>query len=139
MIDPDLLVPEAGTLNGRPERHRRDAPVTRDSNRLIAGEHFNARFGRWPVDSDDPAATVNDLIFNRMIDPSWSAYERAFVDKETAKTEALALCPTLRVPQTLLVVSTDEAASVDGLFERLKPLVGRLRSRSLPRQVVASR
>lgn len=99
-------------------------PMIRASNYLVAGASFARKFGRWPLPADDPAATVNDLVFNRMIDPQWSSYERSFVDKETAKLQAQHLFPGLRVPETLLVISMEDVASIDHLYDRLQPFAG---------------
>lgn len=103
---------------------KRMAPVTRAFNHLIAGTHFSATFRRWPLSPDDPRSTVNDFIFNRMIDPHWSALQLAFVDKETAKAEARRLAPDLRVPETLAVISMDAVRSCDHLLELLRPFIG---------------
>jgi len=101
-----------------------DTPMTRAFNHVVAGPHFRRRFGRWPLSSADPRATINDVIFGRMIDPYWSPLERAFVDKETAKIEAQRLCPALRLPETLGIVPMEAVHSVDALFDRLRPFVG---------------
>lgn len=100
------------------------ATMTRAANHLFAGAFFERAFGRWPLPSDDPAATVNDLIFNRMIDPRWSPLERAFVDKETAKLQAKRLFPTLCVPETLLVIPMEDVLSTDHLYTLLQPFAG---------------
>ena len=100
------------------------APMTRAFNHVIAGPHFRRRFGRWPLPAADPRSTINDVIFDRMIDPRWTPLERAFVDKETAKREAQRLSPGLRVPETRLVVAMDDVPSPEALFDRLHPFVG---------------
>ena len=99
-------------------------PMTRAFNHLIAGAHFARRFGRWPLPADAPGALINDVIFDRMIDPDWSALHRAFIDKETAKGEAKRLYPGLAAPETLLVVAMEEVGSVAPLFNMLRPFVG---------------
>ena len=99
--------------------------MTRAFNHAIAGPHFEERFKRWPRPPHDPDATINDLIFARMIDPEWSSLHRAFVDKETAKIEARRLAPGLRVPETLSVVAMDNVRSVEHLYERLRAFIGR--------------
>lgn len=103
---------------------KRYAPVTRPFNHLIAGTHFHEKFKRWPLPPEHPAATINDYIFARMIGASWSALERAFVDKATAKDEAVRLCPTIRVPETLLVIPMDDVRSADQLYRILRPFIG---------------
>ena len=104
---------------------RRRAPPTRAFNHLIAGEHFAQRFGRWPLPPRHPDALINDVIFDRMIEPEWAPFELAFVDKDTAKAQAARLAPALRIPETLAVVAMDEVASPEALFARLRPFAGK--------------
>lgn len=120
------ITPSVATPGVTPSRSaaKRPLPMTRGFNHAIAGPHFERRFGRWPLPAGDPRALINDVIFDRMIDPDWSALERAFVDKATAKHEAQRLCPTLAVPRTLGVVPMDTIASVEGLFDALHPFAG---------------
>ncbi len=98
--------------------------MTRTSNYLYAAASFERMFGRYPLPTDDAAATVNDLIFNRMIDPKWSAFERTFVDKETAKLQAKRLFPDLRIPETLLVIPMEDVRSVAQLYALIQPFAG---------------
>lgn len=98
--------------------------MTRAFNHLVAGAHFERKFGRWPLPAHDPRSLVNDVIFDRMIDPDWSSLHRSFVDKETAKTEAQRLFPGLRTPKTLLVIPIEAVASVEELFQTLRPFIG---------------
>ncbi len=102
----------------------RPAPMERGFNHLIAGGHFERKFGRWPLPPNDAAATINDLIFARMINPNWSALQRTFVDKGTAKAMATRSCPALRVPETLAVIPMAGVRSVDRLHELLRPFIG---------------
>ncbi len=102
----------------------RTAPMTRAFNHLIAGTSFARKFGRWPLPETDPAASVNDLIFGRMIDPRWSVLHRVLVDKTTAKQEALRLCPALRIPETLLEVPMEHGCSQQELYHHLEPFIG---------------
>lgn len=99
-------------------------PMTRAFNHLVAGEHFARRFRRWPVAAGDARALINDVIFDRMIDPDWSSLSRAFVDKQTAKGEAQRLAPDVLVPETLLVLPMEAIASIDQLFQLLRPYIG---------------
>ncbi|MCU6454151.1 hypothetical protein LPN01_08685 [Sphingomonas sp. A2-49] len=103
---------------------RRLAPPTRAFNHLIAGQHFDERFGRWPLPPEHPDALINDVIFAAMIEPHWTPLQLAFVDKDTAKAEATRLAPTLRMPDTLAVIPMDAVASPDDLFARLRPFAG---------------
>ena len=98
--------------------------MARAYNHLIAGTHFEQKFGRWPLPLDDPAASINDLIFGRMIDSQWSPLQRAFVDKSTAKGEAARLCPGLRVPETLEIISMESVRSLDHLHDMLGAFIG---------------
>ncbi len=99
-------------------------PMTRAFNHMIAGAVFERKFRRWPLPADDVRSLINDVIFNRMIDPQWTALQRAFVDKETAKHEARRLCPGLHVPETLLVIPIEDVGSADDLFGLLAPFIG---------------
>lgn len=100
-------------------------PTDRSDNYAAAGAHFARRFGRWPVPADHPDALINDYIFDRMIDPSWTAMERAVVDKATVKAKALELSPSVRVPDTLAIIPIDNLPSSEALFAALTPFIGR--------------
>lgn len=119
------LLPPPITRDTATER-RADAPLpmTRAFNHLIAGAVFERKFRRWPLPANDARSLVNDVIFDRMIDPDWPDLHRAFVDKESAKIEAQRLCPTVRVPETRLVIPIETVASVDHLFQLLEPFIG---------------
>ncbi|TVV75362.1 ATP-grasp fold amidoligase family protein [Sphingomonas solaris] len=121
---PGLRVADSRLSSPGWDAFRRAAPMTRAFNHLVAGVRFREKFGRWPLPPADPAATVNDLVFARMIDPCWSPLQRAFVDKETAKAQALRRAPWLRVPETLAVVAMDDVRSVEDLYARLLPFAG---------------
>lgn len=99
-------------------------PMTRAFNHVIAGAHFARRFRRWPLPAHDPRALINDVIFDRMIDPDWSVLQRAFVDKETAKAEAQRLAPGIAAPTTLAIIPIEAVASVAHLFDLLRPFIG---------------
>ncbi len=105
-------------------RTPQNLPMTRAFNHWIAGEHFARRFGRWPLPADAPDALINDVIFDRMIDPDWSPLHRAFIDKQTAKDEARRLCPDLAAPETLLVIPIEAVTSIEHLFDLLRPFIG---------------
>lgn len=117
-------LPRLGDVATATGQDRTPAPMTRAFNHYVAGVHFARKFRRWPLPAHDPRSLVNDVIFDRMIDPDWSALHRAFVDKETAKREAQRLFPEIRVPETLLVIPMETVASADDLFEMLRPFVG---------------
>jgi hypothetical protein len=98
--------------------------MTRAFNHLVAGAHFEEKFRRWPLPAHDPRALVNDVIFDRMINPNWSSLHRLFVDKQTAKIEAQRLFPDILLPETLFIIATDTIVSVEGLFQTLRPFIG---------------
>ncbi|WP_338501283.1 ATP-grasp fold amidoligase family protein [Sphingomonas kaistensis] len=97
---------------------------TRAANHAAIAPMFAQKFGRQPLPSTDPEATINDLIFARMIDPEWTALERRLVDKITAKEEAARLCPDLRVAATLATIDMAGVASPADLFDRLRGFIG---------------
>lgn len=97
---------------------------TRDANHAAVAPIFAGKFGRPPLAPTDPDASINDLIFARMIEPRWSAFERALIDKITAKAEAVRLHPGLRVAATLATIEMDRVGSPAELFDRLRPFVG---------------
>ena len=111
-------------MDGAGGEASRDVPMERSVNHAVASAHFEQKFGRRPLASDDPAATINDLIFARMIEPDWSPLHRAFVDKNTAKAQAVLLCPGLRIAETLAVVPMRTIRSVDHLHDVLQPFIG---------------
>jgi hypothetical protein len=100
------------------------ADFTRAGNHAAVAPVFARKFGRPPLPITDPGATINDLIFARMIDPDWTALERKLVDKVTAKQEALRLFPSLRIAATLAAIEMDEVHSPADLFERLGGFIG---------------
>lgn len=118
------LPPVAGAVTTAAPGVRPSVPMTRAFNHSVAGPHFARKFRRWPLPAHDPRSLINDVIFDRMIEPEWSALHRAFVDKETAKDEARRLFPDLSVPATLLVIPIAAVESVDQLFALLRPFVG---------------
>lgn len=91
------------------------------ANFAAASPIFMKKFGRMPLPPRDPDATINDLIFARMIVPRWSALERELVDKSTAKAAAARLCPGLRAPETLAVIEVEAVRSPAELFDLLRP------------------
>lgn len=102
----------------------RSSPMSRAFNYLCAGTQFAQKFQRWPLPIDDPTASINDLIFARMIEPQWSPLQRAFVDKTTAKSEAKRLCPDVHVPGTLDIISVEPLGSLNYLYDRLGRFFG---------------
>lgn len=99
--------------------------TTYSDNDLAAGAKFARRFGRWPLPPHHPDALINDVIFERMIDPAWTDIERAMVDKATAKAQAARLSPTLRIPDTLGIIPIAGVPSKEALFAALQPFIGK--------------
>jgi len=79
---------------------------------------------RLPRRVDDPAASLNDVIFQRMVRDGWSDLQRACVDKELAKTIALGKAPQLRVARTEAILSLTDATRADEVAAFLKPFLG---------------
>lgn len=52
-------------------------------------------------------ANINDYIFLRMVKSGWTHLEKICVDKEFAKIFAMGLCPGLRAPETIDVLSME--------------------------------
>ena len=98
--------------------------MSREENYAEVAPIFAEKFGRAPLPSDDPRALINDVIFWRMIEPRWTAHERALVDKSTAKEVAQALVPGLRAPRTLATIAMDRIGSPTDLYCALAPFVG---------------
>ena len=98
-------------------------PMTRATNDWAASVPFARKFGRAPLTPHHPDALINDVIYDRMVDPNWSVLQRTFVDKETAKAEAQRRFPTLHVPETLAVMPVETLTSPEELFDRLHPYI----------------
>lgn len=94
------------------------------ANYAAVAPMFVDKFGRHPLPPEDRLASINDLIFMRMIRSDWSELQRSLVDKSIAKEAATALYPGLRVPETLATISMDDVPSPAALAERLAPFVG---------------
>lgn len=45
--------------------------MSRNANYRKIAPVFAERFGRLPLSPNDPAASINDLIFMRSIEPHW--------------------------------------------------------------------
>ncbi len=98
--------------------------MTWATSHRVASLPFARKFGRAPLPPHHPNALINDVIHDRMIDPNWSALQRTFVDKETAKAEAQRRFLTLRIPKTLAVMPVETLTSPEQLFDRLRPYAG---------------
>src|SRR5688500_765950 len=69
-------------------------------NYCLALPKFWSGNKRLPRRLDDPRASLNDIIFQRMIRNEWSVLEQACVDKEHAKLFAQAKAPHVKVAKT---------------------------------------
>ena len=94
------------------------------ANFAAVAPRYLDRFGRLPIPPQHPEATINDLIFARMIEPDWPPLVRTLVDKSTAKETALRLCPGVRVPATVATIDMDSLHSPTELAAVLAPFVG---------------
>lgn len=99
----------------------KQSPLDREANYAAVAPMFVEKFGRGPLLPHDRSASINDLIFMRMIDPEWSPTERALIDKSTAKAAAAMLCPGLRSPETLATIAMDTVQSPAELRRLLSP------------------
>ena len=102
----------------------RQADLSRAGNHAAVAPLFAAKFGRLPLAPGDPAATINDLIFARMIASEWTPLQRRMVDKITAKEEAARLVPGIRIARTLVTIEMDEVPTPGALHARLRPFIG---------------
>jgi hypothetical protein len=79
-------------------------PNTYFFNRSIAIPPYIERHGRAPKDPDDPGATINDYIFDKMARNNWSELQRRCVDKELCKAEFAQLAPEALCAKTIDVI-----------------------------------
>jgi hypothetical protein len=100
-------------------------PSRRSINYLLALPTFVHRNGRLPRSPRSAGATINDLIFNRMVTNCWSPLQEAVVDKEHAKCIAKGLAPSIQVPETVLVVPLDANVCDSRVRSRLAQFIGR--------------
>lgn len=80
---------------------------------------------RLPRPSGDPRATFNDLILERMTRDDWTPLERVCVDKEYAKLLAVAMCPSLRLSKTAMVIPVAREQDAGRAFRLLSARAGR--------------
>ncbi len=101
------------------------APVlSREANHVVVAPIFSEKFGRPPLPPTDPGASINDLIFARMIEPEWSPLERSLVDKVTAKAEVARRCDGLRIAATVATIEMNQIGSPTELYRRLRAFIG---------------
>jgi hypothetical protein len=122
MIDTDTLARHGfGALQRQVSRH---LPSHLFFNYCLALPRFLHGNHRLPRFSADPRATINDIIFHRMIRNDWSVLQQACVDKEFAKELALAKAPTVKVPLTESVLHLHRSTTVAEVAEWLIPFLG---------------
>ena len=80
---------------------------------------------RLPRRADDPTASLNDIIFHRMIRDDWTLLQRACVDKEHAKEIMQAKVPHLKVARTAAVMTLSNATTPEDVLAFLTPFLGR--------------
>ncbi|WP_374655917.1 ATP-grasp fold amidoligase family protein [Dongia sp.] len=80
---------------------------------------------RLPRRMDDPRATLNDIIFHRMIRDDWSALQQSCVDKEYAKTLAMARAPGVKAARTEAIFHLRDGTRVEEVAAWLTPYLGR--------------
>lgn len=102
----------------------RTLPNQRSLNYLLALPQFWHGNKRLPRRIDDPSASLNDIIFQRMIRDDWSPLQRACVDKEQAKDIVLQKVPQLKVARTVAVLPLDATTTAQDVIAFLKPFLG---------------
>ncbi len=110
-----------GALHRRVSRH---LPSHLFFNYCLALPRFLQGNQRMPRFSADPRATLNDIIFHRMIRNEWSVLQQACVDKEYAKEVALAKAPRVKVPLTESVFHLERSTTLVDVAEWLTPFLG---------------
>jgi len=78
---------------------------------------------RLPRRIDDPTASLNDVIFQRMVRDDWSELQRACVDKERVKDIVRAKVPHVKIARTEAVLPLDDATTADDVAAFLKPFL----------------
>jgi len=73
-------------------------------NRSIAIAPYFERHGRAPRNPNDPGATINDYIFDKMTRNNWSELQLRCVDKELCKAEFVRLAPEALCAKTIDVI-----------------------------------
>ena len=80
---------------------------------------------RLPRRVEDPQASLNDVVFQRMIRNDWTVLQQSCVDKEYAKTLAVAKAPGVKVAKTQAVMLLQDATTDAEVMAWLKPYLGR--------------
>lgn len=85
-------------------------------NNLIARGPFKARNKRYPLDPDDPKATINDYIYDRIVSNRWTDLQLRCVDKETCKEAFREMAPSAKTPRTIEVIDGHESSFTFEIF-----------------------
>jgi hypothetical protein len=72
------------------------------ANAALLGLHFLVKNRRFPRTPEKNGAALSDYLFWKSIG-SWNGFERACVDKESAKRVARQLCPEIGIPEVIEV------------------------------------
>lgn len=94
-------------------------------NYALALPHFWRGNKRVPRSFSDPRATLNDIIFHRMIRNSWSVLHQSCVDKEYAKILAQAKAPCVKIAKVEAVLRLHKTTTPADVAAWLKPFLGR--------------
>nr|WP_298682856.1 ATP-grasp fold amidoligase family protein [uncultured Dongia sp.] len=103
----------------------RTLPNVWQLNYLLALPKFWSGNKRLPRRIDDPRASLNDIIFQRMIRNEWSMLEQSCVDKEHAKVFAQAKAPHVKVARTEAVMVLGKATTIADVAAWLQPFLGK--------------
>jgi hypothetical protein len=95
------------------------------SNRFFLLVRFLRAHKRFPRNPCNPLATFNDLVFQRMVQDSWSLLERFCVDKEYAKIYVSSVCPDVRIAQTIALFDFVRPHSARDICDSLRQLAGK--------------
>jgi len=92
--------------------------------KLLARPKFIKKHKRWPRNPASSRATFEDYIFRRMTGP-FTAFEETCVDKEQAKSSAVALSPGLLTARTLSILPLSPDTTLDQVGVFLHPFLGK--------------
>lgn len=93
-------------------------------NYCLALPHFCQGNRRLPRRPNDARATLNDVIFHRMIRDEWSPVQQSCVDKEHAKAFALAQAPGVKVARTAAIFRLQQSTGTAEVAAWLAPYLG---------------
>ncbi|MGJ4888948.1 ATP-grasp fold amidoligase family protein [Bradyrhizobium sp. HKCCYLRH3099] len=100
------------------------APNMPALNAIFVARHFKRIFGRSPKPLSHPGADYHDFIVDRMIRGHWTDRHLRCVDKEHAKSEAIQLHPTIRVPETRAIIPVPRQLTFEDFSAAIEPFLG---------------